>query len=315
MNRAALGYISKAFSIAPFKKEDFPMKKIFLVFGLFLVFVSENAFSAARSFTAAGVVEISSRNCEAQSNGWANCVGQVRITPEGVILAILPLRDTFAGLVNAPPQDFGCTPLPYTYEVAFHSDFNGWEEENTSWAKLFQPLMIVPTNYPAKGYFGARVLCEEGTSHYMPFNMAYWAVTNVTGQPFFVDEQYLFTMGYYREPNVSIIDEGTNTVRMDFGTNKVYALSDKDGLMEPMDSEQLSSCGFQFWNPDLTYVQGNVKKLDDYTVVADIPNFPFGTYGFLVCKAKERDLYVAVDMWSLPLGTTFSGDAYTFFKP
>ncbi|QQS61221.1 MAG: hypothetical protein IPN70_05040 [Candidatus Moraniibacteriota bacterium] len=291
------------------------MKRLLVVI-FFVLFVSmtENAFSL-QQFTAAGIVEVSSRNCEAQNNGWGNCVGQIRITPEGVILAILPLRVTFTGLVDTPPEEFGCTPIKETYEVAFHSDFNGWEEKNASWAKFFRPLMIVPTNYPAKGYFGMRVSCQEGTFHYMPFNMAYWAVTNVTGQPFSVDAQYLFTMGNYREPNVSIIDKNTNTVRMDFGTNKIYALSDKDGLMEPMDSEQLSSCGFQFWNPDFTYIQGSVKKLDDYTVVADIPNFPFGTYGFLVCKAGERDLYVAVDMWDFPLGTTFLGDSYTFFKP
>ena len=256
--------------------------------------------------------------CKAEVNGWGLCVGEITVTPEALVVKVRQDGETnlWTGFVNAPPQDFGCEPLWYSF--AFHSNVNGWGADGT-WHTLRLPMTVFGNNYPAKGYFEALAYCKDKTTkHQMPFNMAYWVIRDVKGTSPRIDpESGLWIFGDYRDSSVQVLDG--NTVRLDFGTNKVYNVADSDGLIVPMDYRNISSCGFLRWNPDYNYTAGYIYTVEDGTVVADIPNFPFGEKGYLVCKGPgDGDIYLAVDRWGFPEGTWFDGgdgNAYVIPAP
>ncbi len=253
-------------------------------------------------------------SCEAKKQGWGSCVGNIQVTPSGIIITTIARKETlYKGLVNAPPEMYGCKK-PSNPEVAFHSDINGWGESG-AWSVFFRYRTIIPNNYPAKGYFEMRVLCENGDFHYMPFNSAYWSISNTTGQSITIDEDYLFLLGEYREPHTEVIDD--DTVEMDFGTNIVHSLADEYGMIAPLASENVISCGFLFWNPDQTYQGFPLEQQQDFSLISAIKDFPFDTYGFFVCELRGGGFgFIAKDIWNFPVGTLFSGDAsYAIRKP
>lgn len=253
--------------------------------------------------------------CEAEMNGWGPCVGKITVTPEAMVVEVRQDGETnlWTGFVDAPPRDYGCEPAWFSF--AFHSDVNGWGNDGT-WHPVHLPMTAFGNNYPAKGYFESVAHCNDGSTHPMPFNTAYWVIRDVKGTPPHIDpENGLWVFGEYRSSSVQVLDE--DTVRLDFGTSKVYNLADSNGLITPMDFRNVSTCGLVWWNPDRNYRPGYVYTIEDGTVVADIPNFPFGEYGYLVCKGPgDGDMYLAVDRWGFPENSLFNGnDTYAIPAP
>jgi len=283
--------------------------RLFALFGALVIVAVGLPFSSM-----AGSLPMDLGSCPAKQNGWGECVGRVEISSSGIIVTVhAPAGNVWDGFVGGPPTAHACTPTGY--QVAFHSDVNGWGADGT-WHPAYLPQMVIPNNYPARGYLEARAICKQGGVYEMPFNGAYWTSVNKTGGPLWTDGDNLLVVGHFREPAVSIHG---NAIRIDFGTNVAGNLfgTGIGELAYPMHPGNLASCGFLYWDPDRMYRSEAVRILSDHTVVADIPNFPFGKNGWLVCKGPGGgDLYLAVDRWSFPPKTAYNNnDAVMIFKP
>lgn len=253
----------------------------------------------------AGSNYIDFESCEvAQNESEEVCVGNLAFFPDGIVLTVregIPNDILWKGLVGAPPQKYACTPKEY--RVAFHSNLTGWGESG-AWHRMRWPTVIIPAMFPSRGYPELQAVCEEGGTHEMPLNLGYWTYRSAEGKTIHRDEEGLLVIGQYHRPYVYLFPE-EDTVRMGFGTSKVHSLADGRGLLPAMNPALISSCGFLYWNPDRAYVSsGQLTVLEDGGIIVDIPHFPLGKAGWLICSGPgEGDIYVARDLWDFPSGT------------
>lgn len=279
------------------KNEEFVMRSLFSAW-VFTVF----SFMCMTQNVMAGSNYIDFESCEVAQND-EKCVGNLAFFPDGIVLTIregLPTEVLWKGFVGSPPEDHVCTPKGY--RVAFHSDLTGWGESGT-WHRMRWPTVIIPVDVPVRGYPELQAVCEEGGKHEMPLNLGYWTYRSAEGKPIHRDEEGLLVIGQYHRPYAYLFPE-ENTMRMGFGSRKVHSLADVRGLLPAMNPALISSCGFLYWNPDRTYVSGELTTLEDGGIIVDIPHFPLGKAGWLICSGPgEGDIYVARDLWDFPSGT------------